>query len=251
MTEVLSPSIRRHRDDSANTPPVPRLVNGDHLSREEFHRRYEAMGEGCRAELIEGVVYVHRDGVPSPVSLDKHAQPHRRLVGWTIFYELATPGLVGGVDGSIFADQDNEPQPDLLLGIPEAAGGQFRTVVRKGKRYVAGAPELVGEIAASTASIDLNAKLRAYQRNGVREYVVVLTEQSPPEVRWLTLENGRFVPLAPDPADGLLKSRVFPGLWLDAAALLAGDLARLAAVVERGCATPEHAAFAARLSAAK
>ena len=243
MAQTLPPPPR-HRA----VTPIPRLVDGERLGREEFHRRYQAMGEECRAELIEGVVYVHHDGVPSPVSFDKHSAPHFDLGGWAFLYSVKTPGLERGIDGTIFADQDNEPQPDVLLGVPEAAGGQFRTVVRKGKRYVAGAPELVGEIAASTASIDLNAKLRAYQRNGVREYVVVLTEQDPPEVRWLTLENGRFAPLAPDPADGLLKSRVFPGLWLDAAALLAGDLARLAAAVERGCATPEHAAFAAKVA---
>jgi Uma2 family endonuclease len=229
-------------------PTLPPLVTGDHLSREEFHRRYEAMGEGTRAELIEGVVYVYSSGVPSPVSLDSHSEPHLDLSGWVYTYCIKTPGLRRGVDGTVFADLANEAQPDVLLGIPEASGGQTRTVGRNGKEYVAGVPELVAEIAASTASIDLNAKLRAYERNGVREYIVVLTEQEPPEVRWLTLDNGRLVPLTPDPEDGLLKSRVFPGLWLDVEAFLAGDLAKVAAAVSEGCTTDGHAAFTRSLT---
>ncbi len=230
---------------------IPRLETGDHLSREEFHRRYEAMGDGTRAELIEGVVYVYSSGVPSPVSLDKHSEPHFDLVTWLGFYRAKVPSLRRGIDGTVFADQDNEPQPDVLLGIPEAAGGQTRMVERNGKQYVANAPELVGEVGASTASIDLNAKLRAYQRNGVREYIVLLTEEDPPELRWLALENGRFQPLKPDSADGLLKSRVLPGLWLNVDALLRGDMQGVFAAVERGCQTSEHAAFVQRLAAAK
>jgi hypothetical protein len=242
MTELLDkPSAIPHDE-----PFVPELQNGDHLSREEFHRRYEAMGESTRAELIEGIVYLYSSGMPCPVSIDKHSAPHADLIGWIYSYRMKTPGLVYGTDGSIFVDLDNEPQPDVLLGIHERRGGQTRLIKQGKKQYVANAPELVGEVAASTASIDLNAKLRAYQRNGVREYIVVLTEQEPAEVRWMTLEGGRFV--AQQPEDGLFKSRVFPGLWLDPAALLAGDLPKLAAAVEAGCATDGHVVFVQRLA---
>ncbi|MEM1013514.1 MAG: Uma2 family endonuclease [Planctomycetota bacterium] len=240
MTETIAPPVKRHRPDV-----IPPLRNGDHLTREEFHRRYEAMGEGTRAELIEGVVYLQGNGMPSPVSLNKHSKPHGDLYVWLAQYCMRTPSLMRGVDGTIFADNENEPQPDVLLGIPESAGGQTRTVVRGTKDYVANAPELVGEVAASTASIDLNAKLHAYQRNNVREYVVVLTEEETPQVRYHVLTNGRFELLEPE--DGLFKSRVFPGLWLDGKALLAGDLPKLAAAVEAGCATAEHAAFVEQL----
>jgi hypothetical protein len=47
--------------------------------------------------------------------------------------------------------------------------------------------------------------------------------------------------------NGVWKSRVFPGLWIDGPALLAHDAARLLATAQQGLATPEHAAFARRL----
>ena len=61
------------------------------------------------------------------------------------------------------------------------------------------------------------------------------------------LEGGTYVRQGPD-TNGVLRSRVFPGLWLDVAALLRGDLQALREVIARGCATDEHAEFAARLS---
>ena len=257
-TLIRPPAARRRPTESAAAPPperdaatdLPRLNTGDHLAREEFHRRYEAMGEGVRAELIEGIVYVwSTPDMPSPVSLDGHGTPHLDLSVWVGLYCLKTPGLVRGADCSVFVDNDNEPQPDVLLGIPASAGGRTRTARRGRRTYVATVPELVGEVAASTAAIDLGAKRRVYERSGVVEYVVALPDD-PAEVRWLSADTaGGLVPLAPDPADGLLKSRAFPGLWLDPAALLAGDLARLAAAIDLGCATPEHADFAARVAA--
>ena len=208
------------------------------------------MGEGVRAELIEGIVYLWSSpGTPSPVSLDQHGMPHFYAVTWAGYYCSKTPGLVPGDNSTVFIDGTNEPQPDVLLGIPVAAGGRTKLVSRGNKQYVDGAPDLVIEVAASTAGIDLHAKLAAYQRNGVGEYLVVLTEEQR-EVRWMALVDDRFQPLAPDPADGLLMSRLFPGLWLDPAALLAGDLPKLLAAVDRGCATDAHRDFAARLLAA-
>ena len=253
MTSVLGTRMvdaSRRDDRSGAAPPPPPLRNGDHLSRAEFHRRYEAMGEGVRAELIEGIVYLwSAPDMPLPVSLDKHGTPHFFVVGWAAYYCSKTPGLLPGDNSSVFIDGVNEPQPDVLLGIPVAAGGRTRVVRQGSKQYVEGAPDLVIEVAASTASIDLNAKLAAYQRNGVGEYLVVLTEDQR-EVRWMSLVDDRFHPMAPDPADGLLKSGLFPGLWLDPAALLAGDLPKLFAALDRGCATDAHRAFAARLAAA-
>lgn len=232
---------------SADEPVVPPLRNGDHLTRAEFHRRYEAMGDDVRAELIEGIVYLRsKHDMASPVSIDSHGTPHLDVATWVGYYRSKTPGLIGGDNSTVFIDGINEPQPDVLLGIPAAVGGQTRLTTRGKKRYVDGAPELVIEIAAGTASIDLNAKLIAYQRNGVGEYLVVLAEDQR-EVRWFVLEEDRFTPLRPD-EDGLLKSRLFPGLWLDPAALLAGDLPRLLAVIDAGCATEAHQQFAIRVA---
>lgn len=240
MVETLNPNLKPSIE-----PKVLPLHNGDRLTREEFHRRYAAMGNGVRAELIEGVVYVEERDMPSPVSIDKHSQPHFDLSGWLFTYCRLTQGLVRGIDGTIFADRRNEPQPDVLLGIPAVAGGQTRTVSRGEKQYVLDAPELVGEVSASTASIDLGDKHEAYQRNGVQEYVVVLTEEDPPEVRWFSMIDGKFERVLPEA--GIIRSRVFPGLWLNVAALLAGDLAGLAATVEAGCETADHATFVDKL----
>lgn len=251
MASALNSSVvSQIPEDRPGGPRIPPLRNGDHLTRAEFHRRYEAMGESVRAELIEGIVYIwNSPDMPSPVSINKHAAPHDDLVAWHGYYRSRTPGLIHGNNATVFLDGIGEPQPDVLLGIPVSAGGRTRLVTRGDSEYVEGAPDLVIEISASTASIDLNAKLAAYQRNGVGEYLVVLTEDDR-EVRWMSLVDNRFVPIAPD-ADGLLKSRLFPGLWLDPAALLAGDLPKLFAAVDRGCATDAHREFAARLASAQ
>jgi Uma2 family endonuclease len=214
---------------------VPPLENGDRLTRAEFECRYEAMPHLKKAELIEGVVYV-----PSPIRLNRHSRPHVQMAGWLAAYEAATPGTLAGDNGTVRLDLDNEPQPDLLLLIDPAKGGQARI---SSDDYVEGAPELVAEIASSSVSYDFGAKLNAYRRNGVREYVVwrVLDR----EIDWFVLREGRYEPLSLD--SGLYKSEVFPGLWLDPAALSRGELAAVLKTLEKGLASPEHAAFCARL----
>jgi Uma2 family endonuclease len=192
-----------------------------------------------KAELIEGVVHM-----PSPVRFQGHGRPSRHLSTWMGVYEAATPGVTGADNTTARLDLDNEPQPDALLLIDPALGGQARI---SPDDYVEKAPELVAEIAASSVSIDLDAKLRVYRRNQVREYVVwrVLDKA----VDWFVLRQGRFDRLLPG-TDGLLRSDVFPGLWLDPEALVRGDLAGVLAVVHKGLASPEHAAFVAHLQQA-
>jgi len=216
---------------------VPPLEPGDRLTRAEFERRYEAMPGLKKAELIEGVVYM-----PSPVRHQLHSLPHSLLVGWLVQYRGGTPGVFPGDNATTRLDLDNEPQPDALLFIDPARGGQARV---SEDDYIEGAPELVAEVASSSASYDLGAKLHVYRRNGVREYVVwrVLDE----EVDWFVLRHEQYQRQEPD-AQGLLRSEVFPGLWLDPAALVRGDVATVLAAVQQGLATPEHAAFVARLN---
>ncbi|MGL4551155.1 MAG: Uma2 family endonuclease [Gemmataceae bacterium] len=213
---------------------APPLRDGDRLTREEFHRRYLAMPHVKKAELIEGVV-----SMPSPVSFDSHGELHAHLVGILFAYRAQTPGVRVGDNATVILDGDNELQPDAILLIDPARGGQARIV----GRYVNGPPELVAEVAWASVSSDRGAKLRTYQRLGVREYVLWRVEDG--AIDWLVLREGRYEPLAPD--DGLLKSEVFPGLWLDPAALVAGDLVRVMAAVHRGVAGPEHAAFVTSL----
>jgi Uma2 family endonuclease len=213
---------------------VPELCAGDRLSRAEFERRYAAMPHVKKAELIEGVVYM-----PSPIS-QVHAGPHFDVVGWLALYRSATPGVEGGDNATVRLDLENEPQPDAFLRIRPECGGQSRD----SGEYIGGAPELIAEVAASSASYDLHDKLRAYQRNGVLEYVVWRVWDR--AIDWFALREGRYAPLPPSP-EGHFRSEVFPGLWLDPAALLRGDLAQVMAVLQQGLASPEHADFVRRL----
>jgi len=215
---------------------VPLLENGDRLTRDEFECRYAAMPHLTKAELIEGVVYM-----PSPVRHRQHGQPHACLIGWLLYYQAGTPGVEVSDNSSVRLDLDNEPQPDALLLIDPACGGQS-CISADG--FIAGAPELVAEVASSSVSYDLHAKLHVYRRNGVREYIVWRVLER--EVDWFVLRAGQYERLPLD-ADGLWWSAGFAGLWLDPAALVRGDVATVLAVVQRGLASPEHAAFVTRL----
>jgi Uma2 family endonuclease len=217
---------------------VPPLVAGDHLTREEFERRYHAMPHVKKAELIEGIVYM-----PSPVSLEGHAVPHAKFITWLGQYWAYTPGVQAGDNGTLRLDLDNEPQPHAFLRILPEFGGQSKTV----DDYVEGAPELVAEVAASSASYDLHEKLNAYRRNGVKEYVVWRVWDR--AIDWFVLRGGRYESLAVTQA-GHYQSEAFPGLWLDPAAQLRGDLAAVLGVLRQGLETPEHAAFVQKLAAA-
>jgi Uma2 family endonuclease len=214
---------------------VPLLQAGDRLTIDEFLRRYSAMPRVHKAELIEGVVYM-----PSPVSAEDHGEPHFRFNGFLFLYEARTPGVVGGDSSTLRLDLDNAPQPDGYLRILPECGGLSR--VEDG--YVEGAPELIAEIAASTASYDLHDKLHAYRRNGVREYIVWRVWDK--ALDWFILREGRFDRLSPGD-DGIFRSETFPGLCLDAAAIILGDLPRVLDVLQTGLGSPPHQEFAQRL----
>jgi Uma2 family endonuclease len=227
---------------SSNPPPpssgpaILPLEPGDRLTREEFERRYDAMPRLKKAELIEGVVYM-----PSPVRHRRHGQPHFRLICWLGVYEAGTLGVEGGDNGTIRLGLDNDPQPDAYLLIDPARGGQARI---SADDFIELGPEFVAEVAASSAGYDLHTKLQVYRRHGVREYLVWRVLEG--QVGWFVLRSGQYEALAPNP-DGVLSSEVFPGLWLDAAALVRGDMPRVLAVEQQGLASPEHAAFVERL----
>src|SRR5262249_37673663 len=214
---------------------VPPLENGDRLTRDEFERRYEAMPHLKKAEIIEGVVYV-----PSPVRYRHHGPPHAHLISWLGQYAAGTLGVEVSGNSTVLSDLDNEPKPDALLLIDTAHGGQTRFSTDE---YIEGSPELVAEVAYSSVSYDLHAKLHIYRRNGVREYVVWrVLEQA---IDWFVLRAGQYERLPVD-TNGLLRSEVFPGLWLDPAALVRGELATVLAIVQQGLGRPEHATVVAR-----
>lgn len=211
---------------------LPPLESGDRLNRSEFERRYQAMPQVKKAELVEGIVYV-----ASPVRAKQHGQPHARIVAWLGWYVAATPSVDFQDNATVRLDAVNEPQPDALLRLEPEAGGRSRI---SEDDYIEGAPELIVEIAASSASYDLGDKLAAYCRNQVQEYIV--WEKYENRIYWYSWQDGRYELLQPD-ARGVFRSQIFPGLWLDGEALKTGNLAQVLTVLQQGLETPTHANF--------
>jgi Uma2 family endonuclease len=197
------------------------LESGDHLTRAEFHRRYEARPDLKKAELVEGVVYV-----PSPVRSRAHSRPHAHVMVWIGTYALAHPEIHVEDNATVLLDGENEVQPDACLWREEPNGPHYTD-----DDYIDGAPQLVVEVAASSASYDLHEKLRAYRRNGVQEYLVWRVLDA--AFDWFRLREGVFTRVEPD-ARGILESEVFPGLRLDVARLLAGDIAGVVSELAAG-----------------
>jgi len=221
--------------DANGVPAIPALEQGDHLTREEFHRRYEAMPHIKKAELIEGVVHM-----PSPVRFKQHGQQQFVASHWLSNFAMFTPGVLGGNDSTLLLDLGNEPQPDAFLLIAPECGGQVKF---DENGYIVGGPELINEISASSASYDLHSKLVAYRRNHVKEYVVWRVLEN--VIDWFVLDGAQYARLPCDA--GIYRSRVFPGLWLDVQALLDGNLLKVFETVQQGVATDEHRQFVSSL----
>ncbi|HJZ90085.1 MAG TPA: Uma2 family endonuclease [Gemmataceae bacterium] len=213
---------------------TPALYNGDRMTQREFHRVYERMPEDVRAELIEGVVYM-----ASPLSVH-HGDVHCLLATLLGMYAMATTGVRPTDNATTILGEDDEPQPDLSLRILPEYGGQTRTQ----DNYIAGAPELIVEVAHSSRAIDLHAKRRAYARHGGIEYLVADLEDA--RLHWIDLRTDQD--LTADP-DGVCRMHTFPGLWMDGPALFAYNVARLTATLNAGLASAEHATFVAALAA--
>ena len=212
-----------------NILTTPPLENGDRLNRWEFEERYQKMGKVQKAELIEGVVYM-----PAALRFRSHGQPHANLMIWLGMYKIATPKVELGDNVTIRLDLDNAPQPDGVLLID---GGQTKI---SEDDYIEGAPELIVEVAASTAAYDLHDKKNAYRRNGVSEYLVWRVYDN--EIDWFSLKAGKYILLSPDHR-GIMRSQVFPGLWLAIPSLLSGKMNDVLAVLQEGLESPEYQLF--------
>lgn len=234
----MSSSAAAYQQTKEDSPKrrLPPLVNGDHLTRAEFERRYSAQPHLKKAELIEGVVYM-----PSPVHLDKHSKPHSRIIGWLFNYVAATPGTDLGDNATVRLDLENEVQPDAFLRLLENVGGQSKI---DEDDFLEGAPELVVEVAATSAAYDLYEKLRIYRRNGVQEYLVLLAYEQ--EARWFRLVEGEYVQM-PSNEDGVIRSHVFPGLHFQSGQFWADDLVGLLQTLQAGLDSEAHQAFVAEL----
>ena len=216
--------------------PLPSLENGDRLDQPTFHARYEAMPEDCRAQLIGGIVYM-----PSPRKLS-HGETQSLVVRWLDEYAEATPGTEALLNNTQILGPDSEPEPDACLFIAPEYGGR---VYADEDDYLHGAPELIVEVSSSTELIDLHRKKQDYQKAGVREYIVLALRMQ--KVFWFVRQRGKYKE-TPLPADGIFRSRTFPGLWLDAEAMLRCHRRGVLAVLKEGLAGPEHAAFASKLA---
>ena len=201
----------------ANRPLL--FESGDRLSREEFLARWEQMPALKKAELIDGVVYM-----PSPVSLT-HSVFDTLVQMVLSVYAARTPGCEP-LSNATWLMLESAPQPDACL-CWRPASGEIQTT----KGLATGSPHLVVEVAVSSRSYDLGPKLALYQRAEVPEYVALLVEEQ--RIEWRVLENGSYRLMPPD-ADGVFRSKVFPGLWLDSAAFWRKDRNKLLAVLEQG-----------------
>ncbi len=204
------------RTKPQQTRTLPPLENGDQLDQQTFHARYAAMPEDCRAELIEGIVYM-----ASPQKFP-HSKTHQLVSHWLGEYVNATSGTEAVLNNTQILGPDSEPQPDACLFIAPEYGGQ---VYVDEDEYLNGSPELIVEVSASTESIDLHRKKNDYQKAGVREYVVLALRMQ--QVFWFVRQRGKYKEV-PFPADGIFRSREFPGLWLDAEAMLSNHRQRSA-----------------------
>jgi len=199
---------------ATRTDALVSLEAGDHLTREEFHRRYCARPDIRKAELIDGVVYV-----PSPLRGDYHGRPHGLIMFWLEYYAVPEPDLECMDSTTLLLDGEVEVQPDAMLWRPGPGGPYMND-----RGFVVGAPQLVVEVSASSASYDLHEKKEAYRRNGIGEYVVwrVLDKA----IDWFRLVNGAYVRIEADD-DDFITSAQFPWLRLHVPSMVAVDRAAL------------------------
>lgn len=226
---VMTPTRQKTGRASPSPRPIPPLENGDRLTQAEFHRRYIAMPQVKKVELIEGVVHM-----PSPIR-STHASAHAAVMGALFVYAASMPDVDVGDNATVLLDADNEVQPDALLRRTVDGASTISP-----KDYIVGPPELIVEIAGTSAAYDLHDKKHVYRRSGVQEYAIWVLYEN--DLLWFRLVEGQYVQVQPDET-GVIRSNSFPGLWIDVPALLAGELSAVLQSVQNGLADKSHAAF--------
>ena len=213
---------------------------GDRLSRAEFVSagqsdpdRYQ-FAERIDGRLVMNAASVRREG---------HGRPNSRIVGLLVAYEVETPGVEVGDNSTAQIDDDHDPQPDAYLLVLPEYGGQVEFTESD---FIRNAPEMIVEIAGHSLATDLGRKKAIYEADGCREYLVWATD----ERRFYCFRNGTggFEEVSGGTHDGVFRSVVFPGLWIDMKALLADDLRAAMTTLRRGLESTEHAAFASELA---
>ncbi len=241
MTRPMQAStIHRSRNGTPKKtslrPGIPRLLNGDHLTVPEFERRYEAVQEDQRAELIEGIVVMS-----PPISCD-HGRANGLFAFIFGYYASATPGVAFAVNASVRLDGSNEYQPDVMLW--NESGNMSKAKVGA-NGLLEGCPEMVVEIALSSRSYDMHEKMEVYSRNQIPEYFV--WEVMDARLHWFALKEGQYVPLESSQG-GFVRSRIFPGLWLDLHALSCREDKKVVRALDRGLKSAAHKACVKQLA---
>ncbi|MFT3878951.1 MAG: Uma2 family endonuclease [Gemmatales bacterium] len=232
MGRILSHTSAKRSTQPIRNGKLPLLYDGQRLDRETFHRLYEASPELKRVQLIEGIVHM-----PSPMRFVQHANPQTCINGWLFCYSSQTPGVRNGGSATLKIDTENEFEPDGMLFYDQ---GQL---VIADDGYLEGVPELVVEVSASTISVDSKEKFRVYEKQGVKEYLLWNTQAD--TITWFARNKNKFVAMKPNRA-GIIQSKTFPGLWLDVAAMLEGDLTQVMKTLNEGLTSGPHVKYVKR-----
>lgn len=198
---------------------VPPLESGDVLDADEYWRRYQSTPVGLKAERIRNRVFIM-----SPLRAVQHGNPHALLSLWLGTYALEFSSLTVSNNATIRLNAENDPQPDLCM------------IRRDGQThydedgYLIGPPELIVEIAGSSASYDFGEKRDVFDAAGVAEYLVYETVGG--RIAWWTRQNGALHEIVPE--NGNYQSQMFTGLWLDSDALRSCDATKLIATLRSG-----------------
>ncbi|MEX0782080.1 MAG: Uma2 family endonuclease [Dehalococcoidia bacterium] len=198
---------------------VPLENGASFSSTQEFMEAYERTEASMKAELVEGIVYIRER--PDAI----HGEASAALAGWLGQHVVDRPHLRPSLNATVLLDERNVVQPDLHMRVLSSSRN------RRAGPYLEGPPELVGEVAFSSASIDLHQKLETYRTHGVLEYIVWRVYDD--AIDWFWLNEGAYERLQPD-RRGVVESRVFPGLRLAIPAMLKGDLKAVLAELQRG-----------------
>jgi Uma2 family endonuclease len=204
------------------------MHNGDKMSQREFSKIYSKLPEPYKAELVAGIVYE-----PPPPTL-LHSVGDLDLSALLRYYTAYTPGTQSGHDCSVILSDEDQVQPDSFLRVLPELGGQSANWRRK----IKGAPELVAEVSFSSRSIDLHIKKERYAKFGVKEYIIFCVE--PSLIQGLNLASGEMLPMD---ENGVIRSEIFPGLWIDARSLSTGDYKSAFETLSLGLQSSQHKAF--------
>lgn len=232
MGRILSHTSAKRSTKPIRNGKLPLLYDGLRLDRVTFHRLYEASPELKRVQLIEGIVHM-----PSPMRFVQHANPQTCINGWLFCYVTQTPGVNTGGSATLKIDDENEFEPDGMLFYDN---GQL---IIADDGYLEGVPELAVEVTASTFTIDSKEKFRVYEKHGVKEYLLWNTEAG--TITWYARHKDKFVPMKSNRA-GILKSKIFPGLWLEVAAMREGDMTQVMKTLYEGLASAPHRQYVKR-----